>query len=57
VVPEPVAVMLLVAEALEKLGVPYLVGGSLASAVHMEIATKLASRWDRSSVGVVESLQ
>jgi hypothetical protein len=31
---EPVAVMLLVAEALEDLGIPYLVGGSMASAVH-----------------------
>ena len=32
--PEPVAVTLLVIEALEGLGVPYLIGGSLASAVH-----------------------
>jgi len=31
---EPVAVTLLVIEALEALGVPYLIGGSLASAVH-----------------------
>ncbi len=31
---EPVAVTLLVVEALEALGVPYLIGGSLASAVH-----------------------
>jgi hypothetical protein len=31
---EPIAVTLLVIEALESLGVPYLVGGSLASAVH-----------------------
>jgi hypothetical protein len=31
---EPVAVTLLVIEALEGLGVPYLIGGSLASAVH-----------------------
>jgi hypothetical protein len=31
---EPVAVTLLVVEALERLGVPYLIGGSLASAVH-----------------------
>ena len=32
--PEPVAVTLLVIEALEALDVPYLIGGSLASAVH-----------------------
>lgn len=32
--PEPVAVTLLVIEALDTLGVPYLIGGSLASAVH-----------------------
>jgi hypothetical protein len=32
--PEPVAVTLLVIEALDALGVPYLIGGSLASAVH-----------------------
>lgn len=32
--PEPVAVTLLVIQALEALGVPYLIGGSLASAVH-----------------------
>jgi hypothetical protein len=31
---EPVAVTLFVIEALEALGVPYLIGGSLASAVH-----------------------
>ncbi len=31
---EPVAVTLLVVEALERLGVPYLIGGSLVSAVH-----------------------
>ena len=31
---EPVAVTLLVIEALEELNVPYLIGGSLASAVH-----------------------
>jgi hypothetical protein len=31
---EPIAVTLLVADALEALGVPYAVGGSLASAVH-----------------------
>ena len=31
---EPVAVTLLVIEALEALDVPYLIGGSLASAVH-----------------------
>ncbi len=31
---EPVAVTLLVIEALEELGAPYLIGGSLASAVH-----------------------
>ena len=32
--PEPMAVTLLVIEALEALDVPYLIGGSLASAVH-----------------------
>jgi len=32
--PEPIAVALLVIEALEALDVPYLIGGSLASAVH-----------------------
>jgi len=32
--PEPVAVTLLVIEALDALDVPYLIGGSLASAVH-----------------------
>lgn len=32
--PEPVAIMLLVFEALEALGIPYLLGGSMASAVH-----------------------
>jgi hypothetical protein len=31
---EPIAVTLLVIEALDRLGVPYLIGGSLASAVH-----------------------
>lgn len=31
---EPIAVTLIVIQALEKLGVPYLIGGSLASAVH-----------------------
>jgi len=31
---EPIAVTLLVIDALEALGVPYLIGGSLASAVH-----------------------
>jgi hypothetical protein len=31
---EPVAVTLLVIEALDALGVPYLIGGSLASAIH-----------------------
>ena len=31
---EPMAVTLLVVEALEQLGVPYVIGGSLASAVH-----------------------
>jgi len=33
-VSEPIAAMLLVIEALDTLGVPYLIGGSLASAVH-----------------------
>ena len=32
--PEPMAVTLLVIQALDALGVPYLIGGSLASAVH-----------------------
>jgi hypothetical protein len=32
--PEPVAVTLLVIEALDALGAPYLIGGSLASAEH-----------------------
>ncbi len=31
---EPIAVTMLVIDALEALGVPYLIGGSLASAVH-----------------------
>ena len=31
---EPIAVTLLVIDALDALGVPYLIGGSLASAVH-----------------------
>jgi hypothetical protein len=30
---EPIAVTFLVIEALEKLGIPYLIGGSLASAI------------------------
>ena len=33
-VEEPIAVTLLVIDALEALGVPYFIGGSLASAVH-----------------------
>jgi len=33
-VSEPIAAALLVIEALDRLGVPYLIGGSLASAVH-----------------------
>jgi hypothetical protein len=33
-IPEPIAVTLLVIEALDDLGVPYLIGGSLASAVY-----------------------
>jgi len=32
--PEPIAVTFLVIEALDKLGIPYMVGGSLASAVY-----------------------
>jgi hypothetical protein len=32
--PEPIAVTLQVADALEELGVPYFIGGSLASAIH-----------------------
>jgi hypothetical protein len=38
---EPVAVTLLVVEALEALDVPYLIGGSLASAVHGVVRTTL----------------
>jgi len=34
VLPEPIAVTLQVADALEILGVPYFIGGSLASAIH-----------------------
>ena len=34
VLPEPIAVTLQVADALEALGVPYFIGGSLASAIH-----------------------
>lgn len=33
-IPEPIGVTLLVIEALDALGVPYLIGGSFASAVH-----------------------
>lgn len=33
-IPEPIAVTLLVIEALDRLGAPYLIGGSLASAVY-----------------------
>jgi len=32
--PEPIAVTLQVADALERVGVPYLIGGSLASTIH-----------------------
>ena len=32
--PEPLAVTLLVIDALEQLDIPYLIGGSLASAMH-----------------------
>ena len=32
--PEPIAVTLQVADVLESLGVPYFIGGSLASAIH-----------------------
>jgi hypothetical protein len=38
---EPVAVTLLVTHALETLGVPYLIGGSLASALHGVVRTTL----------------
>jgi hypothetical protein len=38
---EPVQVTLLVIEALEDLGIPYLIGGSLASAVHGVIRTTM----------------
>ena len=40
--PDPVAVTLMVIEALEGLGVPYLIGGSLASSVHGAVR----STWD-----------
>ena len=39
--PEPIAVTLRVVEALERLGVPYLIGGSLASAVHGVVRTTM----------------
>ena len=42
-IPEPIAVTLLVTEALERLGVAYLVGGSFASTVHGEMRTTLDS--------------
>lgn len=38
-IPEPVAITMLVAEALDELGVPYFVTGSLASAVHGVVRT------------------
>jgi len=40
-IPEPLAVTLLVTEALERLGVAYLVGGSFASTLHGELRTTL----------------
>ena len=40
-IPEPIAVTLLVTKALERLGVAYLVGGSLASTVHGELRTTM----------------
>ncbi|NOZ50823.1 MAG: hypothetical protein GXP37_12380, partial [Chloroflexi bacterium] len=40
---EPIAVTLLVIEALEALDVPYFVGGSLASALHGEPRATLDS--------------
>jgi hypothetical protein len=40
---EPVAVTLLVIQAMEALDVPYLIGGSLASAVHGVVRTTLDS--------------
>lgn len=42
-IPEPIAVTLLVTEALERLGVTYLVGGSFASTVHGKIRATLDS--------------
>jgi hypothetical protein len=42
VLPEPVAVTLVVTEALDGLGVPYLIGGSLASSVYGAVR----STWD-----------
>jgi hypothetical protein len=39
--PEPVLITLLVIHALETLGVPYLIGGSLASALHGVVRTTL----------------
>ncbi len=38
---EPIAVTLLVVDALDSLGVPYLIGGSLASAVHGVLRTTM----------------
>lgn len=40
-IPEPIAVTLLVIEVLEQLDVPYLIGGSFASTVHGELRTTL----------------
>ena len=42
-IPEPVAVTLLVCTALERLNVPYLVGGSFASTIHGQLRTTLDS--------------
>ena len=40
-IPEPIAVTLLVTEAMEKLGVRYFIGGSFASTVHGQVRTTL----------------
>jgi len=41
VITEPIAVTLLVVEVFDRLGIPYLIGGSLASALHGVVRTTL----------------